>query len=91
MLAKIKNILNVLNKVGFPIPLLRDPKSGIGSISYTMLFITFNLVLLGIIGKAGKFLDIDVNQALTLFGITSSLYFGRQLSGNNTTETKDNS
>jgi hypothetical protein len=68
------------NTKGIPIPLLRDPKSSAGSVSLTMMFISFNLVLVGLVGKYSKMLEgVDLGQALNLFTICSALYFGRKL------------
>ncbi len=81
MLDKIKDFLNKMNREGFPIPLLTDPKTGLGSVSLTMLFISFNVVLVGLIGKWSSQLGgVDLTQALYCFGICSTLYFGRTLS-----------
>jgi hypothetical protein len=83
MIEQIKSLLNYFNKYGLPIPLLRDPKSGLGSVSLTMLFISFNVFLLGLIGKvAGKLGGIDLTQALYWNVLNASLYFGRTLSLN---------
>jgi hypothetical protein len=73
------NIVNTANSKGIPIPVLRDPKTGTGSISSTMTVISFNLVLLGIIGKWGAGLDINLQEALNLFFGSCAIYFGRGL------------
>lgn len=83
ILEKLKEISDKLNAKGIPVPMLRDPKTGMGSISLTMLFISFNTVLVGIIGKWGKGLDVDLAQALNWFLICSGLYFGRNLTNSN--------
>lgn len=83
ILQKLKELLNESNSSGLPLPLVRDPKSGKGSVSLTLVFLSFNLVLAGLIGKITKFLgDVDMTNALWLFGICTSLYFGRTFSGN---------
>lgn len=77
---KLSELASKLNKQGVPIPLLRDPKTGEGSISFSMMFISFNIVAVGLIGKYAKILEgIDLNQAQNLFLATSALYFGRTL------------
>lgn len=81
MLNKLKQILNLMNKAGIPIPLLRDPKSGTGSITYTFLWISGNVVLLGLIGKFSHFLDgVDIQQSIYFFMVCAGLYFGRTAS-----------
>lgn len=67
-----------LNTKGIPVPMMRDPKTGLGSVSLTLTFISFNVVVAGLIGKLTKYLgDVDLTNALWLFGICTSLYFGR--------------
>lgn len=86
MLEKIKDFLVKMNQEGFPLPLLRDPKTGQGSVSLTMLVLSFNVVLLGLIGKSAGFLGgVDLTQAIYWNVLTASLYFGRTLSYNGKT------
>jgi hypothetical protein len=73
-----------MNKLGVPLPLVRDPKTGIGSVSLTLVFISFNVVIVGLVGKWSKALDgIDLTQALNLFYACGALYFGRNMSSKN--------
>jgi len=75
---KYKEIISKLNTHGIPLPVLTDPKSGRGSVSYTMLWISFNLCVVGIVGKWSKALDgVDINQAQSLFYACAALYWGR--------------
>lgn len=74
---KLKQFIRTLNEKGIPLPLLRD--RGIASVSLTMMFISFNMCIIGLMGKAAGLLGgVDLGQALTLFGITASLYWGRK-------------
>lgn len=78
---KWKEIVNNMNSKGIPLPLVRDPKTSRGSVSLTLVFLSFNLVVIGLIGKYSKMLEgVDVGQAITLFSISAALYFGRKLS-----------
>lgn len=71
-----------MNSKGIPLPTVRDPKTGLGSISLTLVFVSFNMVLLGLIGKAaGAFGGIDLTQALNLFYACGALYWGRKFQG----------
>lgn len=95
MLDKLKEFANLLNSKGIPVPLIKDPKSGLGSVSLTLVFLSSLYVQVGLIGKYSKLLDgIDLNQALNFFMISAGLYFGRNLSSNNgkvtSNPTKDN-
>jgi hypothetical protein len=68
-----------MNKYGVPLPTVRDPKTGLGSISLTLVFISFNMVLVGLVGKwAGALGGIDLTQALNLFYACAALYWGRK-------------
>jgi len=70
-----------MNSKGVPLPLVRDPKTGIGSVSLTLVFVSFNVVIVGLVGKWSKALDgIDLTQALNLFYACGALYFGRNMS-----------
>lgn len=77
MLENIKSFIIKLNEFGVPLPLLRDPVKKQPSVSLTILFISFNMVLIGLIGKWSKYLDIDVQQAIYWFMVSAGLYFGR--------------
>lgn len=80
MLDKIKAFITKMNEKGIPIPMIRDPKTSMPSISLTMMVISFIIVLLGLLGKSAKMLDgVDLQQAIYWFMITSGLYFGRSL------------
>jgi len=68
-----------LNERGFPIPVIRDPKTKLGSVSLTLVFISFNFCLIAMVGKWSGFLGgIDPSQALNLFMVCAGLYWGRK-------------
>ena len=73
-LALTKN----MNMYGINLPMVKDPKTGIGSVSLTLVFISSIMVILGLVGKwSGKLGTIDINNSLEFFYATSFLYFGR--------------
>lgn len=73
---------NKLNKYGIPLPTIRDPLTGKGSISLTLVFISFNAVLVGLVGKwSGALGGVDIAQALNLFYACAALYWGRKFQG----------
>jgi hypothetical protein len=79
---KWKSFTADMNKRGVPLPTVRDPKTGLGSISLTLTFISFNVVLIGLVGKwAGALGGIDLTQALNLFYACAALYWGRKFQG----------
>lgn len=94
MLDKLKEFLNLLNSKGIPTPLIRDPKTGVGSVSLTLVFLSSLYVQIGLIGKYSKLLEgIDLNQAINFFMVSAGLYFGRNLNSKtitSTTNDKDN-
>jgi hypothetical protein len=80
MLQRIKNLFNQLNAQGVPVPFIRDPKSNRASVSLTLTVISFNVVLIGLVGKWSSFLGgVDLTQALYWFGMCAGLYFGRSM------------
>jgi hypothetical protein len=77
-----KNFVNKLNSHGVPLPTIRDPLTGRGSISLTLVFISFNAVLVGLVGKwSGALGGVDIAQALNLFYACAALYWGRKFQG----------
>lgn len=80
LINKWRQFIKDMNAKGVPVPMVRDPKSGIGSVSLTLVFISFNTWLVSIIGKAaGALGGMDSSQALNMFIACASLYFGRKM------------
>ena len=79
---KWKDLVNKANKAGLPIPTIRDPKTGVGSVSLTLVLISALLVIVGILSKwAGKLGGIEMNSAMQFFWTSVSLYWGRKFQG----------
>lgn len=79
---KTKKAISELNRYGIPIPTIRDPKTGEGSITLTLVFVSFNTALIGQVGKiAGIFGGIDLAQANYLFLMCLGAYLGRKMQG----------
>lgn len=79
MIEKLKNLFNTMNQKGIPVPMLRDPKTGLATLTGTMFWISFNVAILTLAGKLSKVLgDVDYSNVLWLLGITGSLYLGRK-------------
>lgn len=71
--------VNSMNSKGVPVPLIRDPKSGLGSVSLTLTFISFNVWLASVIGKvAGVLGGMNPDQCLNMFLVCAGLYWGRK-------------
>lgn len=78
LLKKWNAFVNKMNAKGIPVPLLRDPRTG-ASVSLTLLFGSFNIWVVSIIGKAsGALGGIDPSQTLNMFIVCAGLYFGRK-------------
>jgi hypothetical protein len=87
---KWNKLVNKMNKKGVPLPLIRDPKTGLGSVSLTLLFISFNLVIIGLVGKwVEKMGGFDIGQALNLFYACAALYFGRNISPSSSSSSQE--
>lgn len=82
LMNKWRHLCKYANERGIPVPLARDPKTDRGSVSLTLVFISFNVWLFGVIGKiSGAFGGIDNESALSMFIACAGLYWGRKLSG----------
>lgn len=78
-MEKWKEFVNGMNSKGIPVPMIRDGKTGMGSVSLTLMFISFNVWLLSIIGKAaGALGGMDPSHTLNMFMACAGLYFGRK-------------
>ena len=80
VIAKLKEFIQNMNAAGVPLPMIRDPKTGKGSVTLTMTFISFNTALLGQVGKITNLLGaIDLTQANYLFLMCLGAYLGRRM------------
>lgn len=76
---KIKSWSRDANVYGLNMPMLKDPKTGAGSVSLTLVFLSSSIVIVGLVGKwAGYLGPIDIVHALEFFYASSALYFGRK-------------
>lgn len=84
---QIKKLINTRNKIikycsdhGVPVVLLYDPKTGRGSVSLTLVFISFNIWILSIMGVTSDILGgVDQDQAFNMVLACFGLYYGRKL------------
>ena len=80
VISKWKDIVALMNSKGIPMPTIRDPKTGQGSISCTLVFVSSLMVIIGLMGKWSKYLgDVDISNSLQFFYASAALYFGRNL------------
>lgn len=70
---KIKALIQRGNELGLPILVVRDPSSGKGSISATLVFLSSVAVLASLVTS-----KVNNNYAFDFFIASSGLYFGRK-------------
>lgn len=81
--TKYLEFIRGLNERGFPMPTIRDPNTKLGSVSLTLVFISFNFCLIAMVGKwSGLVGGIDPSQALNLFMVCAGLYWSRKIQKN---------
>lgn len=74
----MKKLFDSLNKFGIPLPMIRDPKTGLGSVSLTLVFMSSIYVQLALLNMfAQMFQGVDIVNALYWHGMSLALYFGR--------------
>jgi hypothetical protein len=82
IIEKWKEFVDSMNAKGIPMPMIRDPKQG-ASVSLTLVFISFNIWVVSIVGKwSGQLGGIDPSQTLNMFMVCAGLYFGRKMQKN---------
>lgn len=75
---KWKKFIVDMNEKGVPLPMVRE--NGKSSMSATLVFLSFNVWLISIVGKAaGALGGVDSGAALQMFMVCAGLYFGRKL------------
>lgn len=75
-----KDLVNLMNSKGIPMPMVRDPKTGRGDVALTLVVMSSALIMMGLIGKwSGHLGGVDVPQALQFFYASSALYWARKL------------
>ena len=80
ILNQLKQWISSLNGKGVPLPVIRDPKTNVGSFSATLLVIATILHVYGIIhGWVSPDAKLDVSHSFEFFLACASLYFFRSL------------
>lgn len=75
-----KNFVCDMNAKGVPVPMIRDAKTGMGSVSLTLVFLSFNIWIVSIVGKwSGQLGGINPTETLNMFMVCAGLYFGRKM------------
>jgi len=76
MIEKLKQWALDLNDRGIPLPLLRA--NGQGSYTLTMYWVSFNVAIVCLAGKATKHLEVDYSDVLWFYGVSAFIYLGRK-------------
>jgi len=80
VVVHLKGWVGSLNALGVPLPMVRDPKTGSGSVTLTMTVMSFTACLMGQIGKISNLLgNVDLSQANYLFLMCLGAYLGRRM------------
>ena len=78
LIVKIKEIIRALNERGIPTPILRDMVSFKPSITYTMLVVSFVLVVLSSFKIGTETLGLNFSNCLELLSYVGIGYIGRK-------------
>ena len=92
MIEAIRKFINKMNAMGIPMPMLRDPKTGVGSVMLTLLFISANMVIIALLNSfANFFKGVDTSNSIEFFMICLGGYLGRkfQTKSGNTIDPED--
>lgn len=77
-----QQFVDKMNRKGIPVPVVRDPKTGKGSVSLTLVFLSSIWVQIGLIGKITGWLGgFDMQSAIYWFCACATLYWTRNLGG----------
>ena len=71
---KLKEMLNRLNQHGIPLPLFKD--NGTGSVSLTLLTVSFTMWMLSV---SGAYKSMNTSDCFNMVLAMSGLYFGRKV------------
>ena len=76
----MKTLIARMNELGVPLPMVRDPATGKGSVSVTLVVISGGYVMLALLNSAAQLIKgVDVVNALYWFGMCYSGYLGRTI------------
>lgn len=85
MLKKWKSLIHIMNMKGIPVPTMRDPKTGTGSVSFTMVCISFGLMgictLLALTMVINKWAGFFVASDMSLSLVKEAFSMALQMSG----------
>lgn len=77
-LQSIKDFISKMNSAGAPMPVMRDPKTSIGSITATLVVLSSILVITSLVSK-----KVDQSGAVEFYIISLGAYLGRKFQTKN--------
>lgn len=83
LVNRLSKLFNNYNRNGIPVPMVRDPATGVGSITATMAVVAFGVAVLLLAGKAATYFgEVDYNNVIWLLGVSVGAYLGRRFQKN---------
>jgi hypothetical protein len=83
-MESFKAFIAKMNELGIPAPMIRDPKTGRGSVTLTLVVVSGGIVAIGLLNSfANVFKGIDMTNALYWHGLALGAYLGRKMSAGN--------
>lgn len=80
---KLKELIRRMNEKGIPLPVARDPATGKGSVTFTLVAVSAGIIVIGLLNSAAQiFKGVDMESALYWNGMSLAAYLGRRMSGN---------
>ena len=68
-----------MNRLGIPVPTARDPETGRGSVTFTLVCVSGGIVAIGLLNSfANIFKGVDMMNALYWHGLSLGDYLGRK-------------
>jgi hypothetical protein len=72
-IQSIKDFINKMNLAGVPMPVMRDPKTSLGSITATLVVLSSILMIVSLISS-----KVDKSGAVEFYVISLGAYLGRK-------------
>ena len=72
-LDDVKTFFGKINSLGFPLPMMRDPKTGLGSVTVSLVIVSAVCVIISLISK-----KVDQSGAFSFYIGSLAAYLGRK-------------
>ena len=79
-MTNFKEFIEKMNRLGIPVPTARDPETGRGSVTFTLVCVSGGIVAIGLLNSfANVFKGVDMMNALYWHGLALGAYLGRKI------------